>query len=551
MTLIDPPAAEESRLHALWELRILDTPAEPRFDRLTRLTADIFGAPTALVSLIDRDRQWFKSRHGFDACETDRESAFCNHAIALPAGSVMVVPDATADPRFADNPHVVGEAHVRFYAGAVLTDSAGYNLGTLCIIDTRTRPDFDEDARKRLRTLADIVEEQIELTRDRLAAEQRRQLLEMAEAVASIGHWRWEMATGRIHWSAQLRHVFGVEQAFDPNLEAVRALYAPDDRERHDAFVERAMQGAVGGVDLALDAPGEDHRYVHARALREIGTDGQTTALFGIVQDVTERYQATQRLMESEAALRQAKERAEAAAEVKSRFLATMSHELRTPLTSIIGFSGILQASEGLSALQRQCADRINVSGQALLSVINDILDYSKLEAGALRISLAPFDLHRVLAETEEILSGQMEAKGLSFTLDVADDVPQVLQGDGPRIRQILLNLVGNAVKFTERGGIRVAVNWQDRQEGGRLRFAVSDTGIGIDPEAGLHLFERFFQAEAGADRRHGGTGLGLAIVRELVELMDGRLGLESVPDEGSTFWFELPLDAPAGGGVG
>lgn len=543
MNSVDPlDVREQQRLEALWALRVLDTAPEPRFDRMTRLAADLFDVPAALVSLIDRDRQWFKSRHGFDACETDRKVAFCDHAIRLPAQSVMVVPDATLDARFADNPNVTN-GMVRFYAGAVLSDTAGHNLGTLCVFDDKPRVDFGEAESKRLRELADMVAEQLELTRERLVAEEHRQLLELAEAVADMGHWRWPIDSGAIAWSNEMFHIFGVAPDYPLDANTIRALHAPEDRDDLDAFIEKAIAGKVQEIELSIVRPDGERRVILTRAMRETGANGELVALFGVVQDITDRHAATQRLTESEAALRAALSRAEEASEAKSRFLSNISHELRTPLTSIIGFSTVLKTTEGLDPVQKRCADRINTSGKALLTVINDVLDYSKLEAGGMVIKSEPFGLSPLLAEVAEIMLGQIEAKKLWYEVKVAPEVPETLVGDASRVRQILLNLVSNAVKFTDTGGITLDIRRLDRSERSIIRFDVTDTGIGIDPEDGKRLFERFFQADSGPARRHGGTGLGLSICRELTKLMGGTMGVESTAGAGSTFWFELPLE--------
>ncbi|MFN3353718.1 MAG: GAF domain-containing protein, partial [Brevundimonas sp.] len=238
-TDVDPPLSapagtpenERERLAALQALRVLDTPPEPRFDRLTRLAAALFDVPTALVSLIDAERQWFKARHGFEARQTGRREAFCSRALLLPGRSVLVVEDAAKDPEFADNPLVTGEPHVRFYAGALLTTAAGYNLGTLCILDTKPRRFSDAD-RALLRELADLVTEQLELTTERLAAEEKRRLLEMAESVSHVGHWR-RTATGETTWSDEVYRIFGLPPqpaGTSVDTEAVRSAYDPDQR---------------------------------------------------------------------------------------------------------------------------------------------------------------------------------------------------------------------------------------------------------------------------------------------------------------------------------
>ncbi len=657
-----PGGTERARLEALRALRILDTPPEPRFDRLTRLAADIFDAPIALVSLVDEDRQWFKSSQGMDLPGTSRAESFCSHAIEAPPGEILIVPDATKDPRFADKVLVTGSTGIRFYAGAVLTTSAGHKVGTLCILDRAPRTFGEADAR-RLRQLADLVTEQIELTRERDSARDTGRLLDLVEAVSRVGHWRLDVDTGEMTWADEVHRIYGFRPDQPLSREAVAAVYAPEDLAERDAMLRRVVEnGGEESFEATIVRPDGERRRVVASALPQLDKDGRVDAVFGVVRDITERHTAMDRLRRSEAQyrllathmddvvtrlrpdgrssyispavksllgyeaaemagrpaqdfvhpddrpellrtfrklsgrlrrctlqqrairrdgtvvwvetsfqavknaagetveiiavirdtsvrrrleedLREARDRAEAASEAKSRFLSNMSHELRTPLTSVIGFSRILQAREGLGPIERQCADRILLSGEVLLAVINDILDYSKLEAGAVSLEQRPFDLRNVLQEAAEIVLGQLEEKGLSYAQEVADNVPRVLLGDPGRLRQVLLNFLGNAAKFTERGGVSVAVGVTAlTDDQAQVRIAVTDTGVGVEPQAAKALFERFVQADQSTRRRFGGTGLGLAISRELVELMGGCVGVESVPGQGSTFWLEVPL---------
>lgn len=301
---------------------------------------------------------------------------------------------------------------------------------------------------------------------------------------------------------------------------------------------------------LVRQPPGQPSRGVRYRGVHRNGSvrwfearttvirdaEGHATAFHDVVRDITE----TKRL---EAELIAARDSAEAAARVKSEFLANMSHELRTPLTSVIGFSGLLQDSAGLPETERRYADRIATASEALLSVINDILDYSKLEAAAVSLDPAPFDPAAMATATATLIEGQCQAKGLRLTVEVANDLPGAVMGDEGRLRQVMLNFLSNAVKFTVSGEIRLEMA---RVED-RLRVAVSDSGIGVAPEKIDALFERFTQADASTTRVYGGTGLGLSISRRLIELMGGEIGAESRPGAGSTFWFEIPLEEAEG----
>jgi signal transduction histidine kinase/ActR/RegA family two-component response regulator len=268
------------------------------------------------------------------------------------------------------------------------------------------------------------------------------------------------------------------------------------------------------------------------------------------------------RTAELEAANRQlqsAKEQAERASRVKSEFLANMSHEIRTPMNGVLGMTELLLET-ALTESQRHYAEGIRGSGEMLLSVINDILDFSKIEAGKLELDATEFDLRKVVRGVTGMLAGQARAKGLKLACRIEDDVPATVVGDARRLSQVLVNLIANAIKFTERGEVIVSLQRPAQQDGadGRclLRFAVRDSGIGIAPDVQPRLFQPFAQADSSTTRKYGGTGLGLAICRQLIDLMGGEIGADSAPGQGSLFWFTVrlprgeaqPIEAAASG---
>ena len=250
----------------------------------------------------------------------------------------------------------------------------------------------------------------------------------------------------------------------------------------------------------------------------------------------------TNRLVKRNRDLAESKAEAELASLAKSQFLATMSHEIRTPLNGVLGMAELLRGT-GLNAQQRRFADTILRSAQALLAVINDILDFSKIEAGRLELETVAFDPRELVEEAAVLLAERAHHKGLELLVDLGSDLPGMLQGDPARLRQVLVNLVGNAIKFTERGEVVIRLRLLERSaETVRLRMAVSDTGIGIAPEAQTRIFESFTQADGSTTRCFGGTGLGLAISKRLVQLMGGEIEVESTLGAGATFWFQLAL---------
>lgn len=281
---------EAARLNALDGYEILDTADEAQFDCLTALAADLFETPIALVSLVDAQRQWFKSRHGLDTVSTDRNMAFCDYAIAGAADSIMVVKDATRDPRFSNNPLVTGPPHIRFYAGAVLTTPDGHNLGTLCVVDGIAHGQPTAAQLKSLKSLAKSVVGELNLHRANRIAQARSQLLELAESMSGVGRWRLDMATGRSIWSPATYAIFGVKRGeVEPGLKYILGLCGAEQRDRLLVEIDAAVAGKHPfEFELQFQRNGETRRVL-AKAVRELDERGITRALFGVVQDETDR----------------------------------------------------------------------------------------------------------------------------------------------------------------------------------------------------------------------------------------------------------------------
>lgn len=594
----DTPHNEAECLAALHALQVLDTPLEMAFERMTQLARDLFEVPIALVSLVDKERQWFKSHQGLDVSETSREVSFCAHAVAYDAP--LVIEDTLQDERFTDNPLVGEQPHIRFYAGYPLRPFDGLAVGTLCLIDRQPRH-FSERDLKLLGSLAGQVEEllrqhklQIDLTRSARRMHKEQDLLKVLhqgitdyQALMSGKRlWIFLMEALRELTDSDYALIGEVMPTNTTNALKIHAITDLSWSEESRQLMERLRSGdmtltnprsllgrvfAHGEVIMTNDVynhtkrggfpPG--HPILHNYLGVPIFSGERLIGMYAIANSKQPLNQALldwlqpftdtcallinlySQMAERELVMRDlavARDQAETANRAKSEFLSSMSHELRTPLNAIIGFSQLLAKGrrDPLSEKQQRQIGQIEKSGQHLLNLINEILDLARIEAGHLTLSIETIAIANVINDACSTLEANIEAAGITLTRKLMPLNCQV-SADYTRTKQVMLNLLSNAIKYNSlRGTIHIAITQLNEE----VRISVTDSGKGIAAERQHELFEPFNRLGAEHEAVEG-TGIGLAITRELIGRMQGRIGVDSTPGEGSTFWFTLPLAEP------
>lgn len=569
------PPNEDARLEALHRYSILDTLPEPQYDDLTFLASQLSGTPISLISLIDKDRQWFKSRVGIDIEFTERKHAFCAHAIL--GDSLLQVPDAREDPRFRDNPLVTGEDGVRFYAGAPLITPDGFPLGTLCVLDKVPR-EMTAQQTQSLEALARQVVAHLELWRTvkrlEIADSGRQQALSQLSANSAILRQFVEHAPAAIAMLDEEMRYIAVSRRFmaDFGMVGQDILGLTHYEVFHNipeswkAVHRRCLAGAVESCEqdeyIRVDGT-HDYLRWEVRPWRRAG--GEVGGIIMLIEITTGKVKAER---------------------IKNEFLSVVSHELRTPLTSIRGALGLLdggvmghipEAAHGMLEIAKKNSER-------LLFLINDILDMEKIENGKLSLNAVPLDLFQLVRTSVEANQGYAQSCGVRLSLQgqqVVEENSMVL-GDESRLMQVMANLISNACKFAPDGtAVEVVVSairfvpenstpgnpaaheeqelskhpgqgegalhdrTVDQWEPG-LRVSVIDNGPGVPQEFAHRLFEKFAQADATTTRQKNGTGLGLAISSAIIKRLGGNIGYAGPQSQsepaGSAFFLELAV---------
>ena len=510
------PDAE--RVRALHALQLLDTPPEERFDRITRLACRLLDVPISLLALVDTDRQWFKSRVGIALSETSRATSFCTHTIEHTEG--LLIEDVRLDARFAANPFVLGEPHVRFYAGIPLAASDGSRVGALCVIDRQVRQ-FDEGQLATLRDLAAIAGDEL---RARPAGRPAPEGWEKALVAHLPDGILMLDAQGKIvAANPAAEKMFGASGAMlagrpmtellDEDLVVRRTTGLLREGEPYQSDARR-LDGSAFPVEFSYC------RMAWAARLKFAVT----------VRDISHRRAQEERLRAND--------------ERRRHHFATATHELRTPMSSVLGFSELLLKRAFDPATQRELVEIIHRESGRLVELVNQMLDLARIEAGGKGdLRMAAVDVSELVAQTLLSLEGLGQAHRVS--VDLAPGLPP-LAGDFQKLQQALTNIVGNAIKYSAAES-PIALGATLAADDGRTLVAlkVSDRGIGMTPQQQAQVFDAFYRVDR--DSSVPGSGLGMTILKEIIDLHYGQIALESTPGVGTEVTIFLPAVETAG----
>ncbi|MBT5876333.1 MAG: response regulator, partial [Candidatus Latescibacteria bacterium] len=520
------PHDEAERLASLRALNVLDTTSEERYDRLTRLAASIMDVPIALVSLVDTDRQWFKSKFGLDAIETPRDISFCGHTIL--GDELFEISNALEDTRFADNPLVVDAPNIRFYAGQPLRTPNGFRIGTLCVIDIEPR-ELTVEQRNLLGDLARLVEQELiihditELQKRMLKEQRDRRIYQKRLEESEVRFRTLAGATTEGIAISELGTVVDANQSLAGMLGydldtltglEITSLIQESERDKIRQEIKDAQNSTTRCAGLNQDGT-EIPLEIFTNETMYNGKSARVT----VFRDLREQHKIDR---------------------MKNEFVSNVSHELRTPLTSIQGSLGLILGglTGEMSQQLKELLEIAHKNSSRLIQLINDILDIQKIESGQMDFQYSAESVNDIVQESISENQPYAERYNVSFDF-VPPGESHSVSVDPTRIKQVLSNLLSNAAKFSPKGGnVKLSINRKDDW----VEIRVKDNGPGIPDEFRPKVFERFSQAEASGSRPRGGTGLGLSITKVIVERMGGEIGFETEVGKGSEFYFTLPL---------
>lgn len=533
MQTLPTPANEAQRLARLHGLGILDTLPQKAFDDISALAQVICGTPVALITLIDSNRQWFKSRIGFDGQETPRAVAFCSHAILDP-GEVMVVEDLSQDPRFTGNPLVSGPLNARFYAGAPIVTDDGFALGAVCVIDLKART-LEPSQVDALRRLSSMVTSLLEHEKARLDEAQRQ-----TASAQRHNEQLTAMATAGLDLQAYIdtdfvyRHVnetylayAGCQRDDVVGHQVQEQLGEKFFQETVREKLSRAMAGEPVFYQRVAHYKAMGKRHIEVALLPVRNQEGQVTGVVMRAHDIQE-------LKENEAKLRDTVVQLESKTLEQERFIHIISHDLREPINTINNFTSLLVSDhqQELTPTAQRYLSFVQSGGQRMRFLLDDLLHFVRLDNHAVQIR--PVEISRLMQQLQDDLAGVLSRVGGRIDCETQP----LVMADESLLRIVLKNLATNSLTFARRGVppvVRVAVE----QSADFHRIHVTDNGIGIAADQQHDVFDMFKRLHT--RKRHDGSGLGLSICRRIALLHGGNMTVQSKPDEGSCFTLHLP----------